>query len=289
MGLFDIKTIVSKYEEQFKVKEMRNKHLFYDLYARTGDPEEVRSYVQELMQDMDWKTSVNELTKWEEKDEEGIYRGGRLKPIRTILKSHKEVVKGPLFPWLWKTLFVLGILSLAFYLYTIFDIEAGLTYNSNLVIAASALFFVLAIVVYMIKERIHLAVWVKLSGVYDIASEETDVRIVIAADASKADKEAFDKLEADMTEIYNVLSRKYVKKKAISTTLKKGIAKEVGTTKKDPEKEILKGLSDVNNSIRNIDKQLASGKISEGTYKAAKESLSGQKTKLETLVDLLSM
>jgi hypothetical protein len=289
MGIFDVKTIVSKYEDQFKVKEMRNKHLFYDLYARTGDPEEVRSYVQELMQDMDWKTSVNELTEWNEPDTEGIYRGGKLKPIRTIVKSHKELVKGPMFPWLWKGFFVLGIIALIFYLYTIYDVAAGMKYNPSITIMAAAGFFFLAIIVYMIKERVHMAVWVKIAGVYDIASEEADVRIVIAADAEKADKVAFDKLESEMSELYNVLSRKYVKRKELATEIKSGIAKEIGTRKKEPAEEIIKGLSEVNSSLRNIDKQLAEGKITEATYKSAKESLQGQKTKLETLIDLLSM
>jgi hypothetical protein len=288
MGIFDIKTIVSKYEDQFKVRDMRNKHLFYDLYARTGDPEEVRSYVQELMQTMDWKTSVNELTKWDEPDTEGIYRGGRLKPIRTILKSHKQLVKGPKFPWIWKTFFILGLATIVFYLYTIFNVEAGVQYNTTLILAGSAVLFFLAIMVYMIKERVSLAVWVKIAGVYDISSEDADVRIVIAADAEKADKAAFDKLEADMSELYNVLSRKYVKKKSLPTDTKKEIAKEIGTRKKDPAEEILKALSSVNKDLANIDKQLAEGKISEDTYKEAKKSLQGRKSKFETLVDLLT-
>jgi hypothetical protein len=194
-----------------------------------------------------------------------------------------------MFPWLWKGFFVLGIIALIFYLYTIYDVAAGMKYNPSITIMAAAGFFFLAIIVYMIKEKVFLAVWVKIVGVYDISSEEADVRIVIAADAEKADKEAFDKLESEMSELYNVLSRKYVKKKELSTGTLSGISKEMGTRKKEPSEEIIKGLSEVNQSLRNIDKQLAEGKITEATYKSAKDSLTGQKTKLETLIDLLSM
>lgn len=288
MGLLNPKTIVKKYEDQFQVKEMQNKHLFYDLFARVGDPEELRSYIHRLMQDMDWKTSINELTKWEEKDTEGIYRGGRLKPIRTILKSHKEIVKGPKWPLVWKILLAVGIGFLGFYLYTVFNVEAGLRFNKNLILMITPLWFLGSIVFYMIKEKVHLAVWAKIAGVYDISSEEADVRIVLAADADKADKEAFDKLEADLSEIYNVLSRKYVKKKSIPSKTIRGIGKEVGTTAKDPAVKILKELSNLDRTIADLNNQLAVGKLKEDTYNKVKKEMDERKTKLQTLIDLLS-
>jgi len=287
MGILTPKTIVERYEGQFQVKEMQNKHLFYDLYARVGDPEELRSYIQQIMQDMDWKTSINELTKWEEKDTEDIYRGGRLKPIRSVLKSHKEIVKGPRWPWVWKILLAVGIGFLAFYLYTVFNVEAGLRFNKNLILAATPFWFLGSILFYMIKDKVSMAVWVKIAGVYDISSEEADVRIVLAADAAKADKLAFDKLEEDLSELYNVLSRKYVKKKSLGTATIHEIGKEVGT-KGDPGVKILKALSELDKQMADLANQLATGKIKEDTYNNVKKEMEQRKTKLQTLIDLLS-
>lgn len=288
MGILNSKTIVEKYEGQFQVKEMQNKHLFYDLFARVGDPEELRSYVHQLMQDMDWKTSINELTKWEEKDTEGIYRGGKLKPIRTVIKSHKEIVKGPKWPWVWKILFAVGIGFLAFYLYTIFSVEAGLRFNKNLILMITPIWFLGSIIFYMIKEKVSLAIWAKIAGVYDVSSEEADVRIVLAADAEKADKEAFDKLEADLSEIYNVLSRKYVKKKSIPNSTVKEIGKEVGTTGKDPAVKLIKELGNIDKQMADLNNQLATGKVTEATYSKVKKEMEDRKTKVQTLIDLLS-
>ena len=287
MGILTPKTIVERYEGQFQVKEMQNKHLFYDLYARVGDPEELRSFIQQIMQDMDWKTSINELTKWEEKDTEDIYRGGRLKPIRTILKSHKEIVKGSRWPWIWKILLAVGIGFLAFYLYTVFNVEAGLRFNKNLILAATPFWFLGSIIFYMIKDKVSMAIWAKVSGVYDIASEEADVRIVLAADAAKADKMAFDKLEEDLSELYNVLSRKYIKKKSIPNATVSEIGKEVGT-RGDPGVKILKALSELDKQMADLANQLATGKIKEDTYNQVKKEMEQRKTKLQTLIDLLS-
>jgi hypothetical protein len=289
MSILDPKTIVERYEGQFQVKEMKNKHLFYDLYARVGDPEELRSFVHQLMQDMDWKTSIDELTKWEEEDTEGIYRGGRLKPIKTILKSHKEIIKGPKWPWVWKILAAVGIGFLAFYLYTVFNFEAQLRYSDiqNIVLAATPFWFLGAIMFYMIKEKVNMAIWAKIAGVYDVSSEEADVRIVLAADAEKADKQAFDKLEEDLSEMYNVLSRKYVKKKSLATATVHEIGKEIGT-RGDPGVKILKAMAELDKQMADLNNQLATGKITESTFNNVKKEMEQRKTKLQTLVDLLS-
>ena len=224
--MFDKKTIVEKYEDQFKVKEMHNKHMFYDLYARVGDPEELRSTVLELLQDTDWKTSINEMMKFEDTDTEGIFRGGKLKPIKSIVKAFKEVRKGPKFPILWKSFFFIGIGLLVAYLYTL---AFPTNWNPNLLIMASPAFFILALLIYSIKNIVSLAMWIKIAGVYDIASEEADVRLVISADADKRDKEAYNKLEEDMAQIYNVLAKKYVSnsKKVTKTQIIKELKQDL--------------------------------------------------------------
>lgn len=282
--MFDKKTIVEKYEDQFKVKEMHNKHMFYDLYARVGDPEELRSTVSELLQDTDWKTSINEMMKFEDTDTEGIFRGGKLKPIKSIVKAFKEVRKGPKFPLVWKAFFFLGLGLLIAYIYTILF---PTNWNSSLLIMASPVFFILALLIYSIKEVVSLAMWIKIAGVYDIASEEADIRLVISADADKRDKEAYDKLEADMAEIYNVLAKKYVSNaKKITKTQ---IIKELKPKAKDPAVELVKQIRDLDSQIAAIDKRFARGDVKEETYKELKQDLLKRKAKADTLLDLVSM
>lgn len=286
MGLFDRKTIVEKYEEQFKVEQMQNKHLFYDLYARVGDPEELRGYVVETLQDMDWKTTLNELTKFEEMELEGIFRGGRLKPIKTVVKTYKTLKKGARWPWLWKLLFVTGCIFLGFYFFTLIDTAGG--WNSDLIIKVTPVWFVLAIMIYMIKEQVAMAIWVKIAGVYDVASEEADVRIVIAADAEKKDTEAYEKLEEDVSEFYNVLTRKYVKRIKREAT-KTEIIKEMEKTEEEPEVKIVKAMKDVDAQMAKLEKSFVEGKMKEETYRQIKEDLAKRKSKLDTLMDLISL
>ena len=282
--MFNKKTIVEKYEDQFKVKEMHNKHMFYDLYARVGDPEELRKTVLELLQDTDWKTSINEMMKFEDTDTEGIFRGGKLKPIKSIVKAFKEVRKGAKFPVIWKSFFFIGVGLLLAFIYTL---AFPTNWNSNLLIMASPVFFVLSLLIYSIKEVVALAMWIKISGVYNITNEEADVRLVISADADKRDKEAYDKLEADMAEIYNVLARKYVSnaKKVTKTQ----IIKELKPNTKEPAVELIKQIRDLDSQIAALDKRFTRGDVKEDTYKELKADLTKRKAKSETLLDLVSM
>lgn len=280
------KTIVEKYEDQFKVEDMQNKHLFYDLYARVGDPEELRGFTVEILKDMDWKTSINELTKFEEMEVEGIFRGGKLKPIKNIVKSFKELKKGPKYPWLWKLFAIIGIVFLGLYFYTMINTNTG--WNSDLIIKTTPVLFILAILVYMYKETVQMAIWVKIAGVYDIASEEADVRIVIAADAEKKDKEAYEKLEADVSEFYNVLTRRYVRKVKREAT-KSEVIQEMKPTSEEPEVKLVKAMKDIDSQNSKLEKSFIEGRMKEETYKQLKEDLAKKKSKLETLMDLISL
>jgi len=281
--VFDKKTILEKYEDQFKVKEMKNKHLFHDLYAKVGDPEELRGFVVELLQDSNWKTSVNELTKFENDEMEPIFRGGRLKPIRSIIKAYKQVVKGPKYPLIWKAFFFLGVGFLLFYLYTL---SFQTNWNSNLILELTPVWFIIALLIYYIKETVSLALWIKISGIYNVQDETADVRIAIAADASKKDKEAFDVLEDDISEIYNVLNRKYVPKKKITKTQ---IVKVLKPKSSKPELSLLKTVRDIDNQIAELQKKFIKGDIKENIYKELKEDLEKRKAKAETVLDLISI
>ena len=143
----------------------------------------------------------------------------------------------------------------------------------------SAILLVTALVLYEIKEKVRLAVWIKIAGIYDIQRESADLRVLIAADADKPDKEAFDKLNDDITEFYNELSRKYVKKiKEIKPTAQKPFSPKL--------EKILKGLADVNNEMKKLEKKFLNGKMSEKTYNSLKKELQERKDKLEMLLEL---
>jgi len=280
------KTIVEKYEDQFKVEEMQNKHIFYDLYARVGDPEELRGFTTEILKSMDWKTTLNELTKFEEMELEGIFRGGRLKPFKNIIKAYKSFKKGPKFPLLWKIFALLGIGFLIFYMYAL--LSNSIEWNLNLILGLTIASFVLSLLIYSVKETIGLALWVKIAGIYDIASEEADLRIVIAADAEKKDKDAFNQLEDDVSEFYSVLTRRYVKKIKREAT-KTEIKKELEANKEDPEIKVMRALKDIDKQIANLEKSFVAGKMKEDTYKEIKDDLEKRRAKLETIRDLLNV
>ncbi|MCD6576105.1 MAG: hypothetical protein J7K73_03020 [Nanoarchaeota archaeon] len=281
--VFDKKTILERYEDQFKVREMKNKHLFHDLYARVGDPEELRGFIVELLQDSDWKTSINELTRFEDEEMEPVFRGGRLKPIRSIIKAYKQIKKGPKYPLIWKLLFLIGAGFLGAYLYTL---AVPTNWNSNLILEVTPIWFILALIVYSIKETVSLAMWIKISGVYDIEDGNADVRVVLAADADKKDKEAYDKLEEDVSEIYNVLNRKYVPKKKVTKT---EIVKVLKPKKKQPELSLMKTVRDIDKQLATLNKRFINKEISEETYKELKRELEKRKAKAETVLDLLSI
>jgi hypothetical protein len=140
----------------------------------------------------------------------------------------------------------------------------------------------------MIKDSVAMAIWIKIAGVYDVASEEADLRIVIAADAEKKDKEAYEKLEEDVSEFYNVLTRKYVKRIKREAT-KTEIVKEMEKDSEEPEVKLVKSIKDVDGQMAKLEKSFVEGKMKEETYRQIKEDLAKRKSKLETLMDLISL
>ena len=269
--------VLEKYEKQFRISEMRNKHLFYDLYAKVGDPEELRGYIVQLLKDMDWKVTLNELAKFEELELEGIFRGGRLKPVKALIKAYNWVTKGPKYPILWKGFAIAGIISLIGYF-------ASITYkylnlNSNIFLWLTPILFLISLGIWLVKEKINLALWVKIAGIYDISRESADLRIVIAGDSQKRDKEAFNKLDDDASEFYNALISRYVKRiKEVNPEAQKPFGAKV--------EKILKALVDTNKEIDKLEKRFVNGRISEQTYKDTKKDLLNKKQKLEMLAEM---
>jgi hypothetical protein len=281
--LFKQKTVIEKYEEEFKTEHMRNKHIFYDLNVRAGDPEELRSFSAELLSDLGFTTILNEMTKFEDVEFEGIFRGGRLKPTKIIIKSLKELDKGPKFPFAWKFFLTIGIISLLLYLVPWQWIQQSsfLLEWKNYSPWFAGIFILLALIVYLIKEKIGLAIWLKIAGIYDVESEKCDVRIMISGDSEKRDKEAFKKIESDLSELYDVIAKRYVKRK------EKEI--KIPTIGKEPELQVLSSLRDVNKQIENLQRRFTEGKITEETYKQLKDELERKKDKIETLLDIVTI
>jgi hypothetical protein len=119
-----------------------------------------------------------------------------------------------------------------------------------------------------------------------VESEKSDLRLIISADLEKSDKMMFIKLEEDVTEFYNILSDRYVKPYESAKTKPKKILIE---SKAEPaESKIRKAISEIDNEIFNLDRQLAQGKITEKTYTGAKESLAKRKEKLGIIIDLVT-
>jgi hypothetical protein len=278
------KTAVDKLESEFKTDSMRNRHIFFDMNIRAADPEEVRSYTTQLMTDLEFKALLNEMTSFDDVEFEKIFRGGRLKPVKCAIKGVREHKKGPKFKMLYKLLALIGTIALFISLMPPQWILLSVGQTALLLIATVSL--VLSVVIYSVKKIVPSSLWVKIAGIYDVESEKSDLRLIISADLEKSDKMMFIKLEEDVTEFYNILSDRYVKP---LETAKKKPKKILIESKAEPaEDKIRKALSEIDNEIFNLDRQLAQGKITEKTYTEAKSSLSKRKEKLGIIIDLVT-
>ena len=268
------KTFVEKVEKEFNTKDLKNKHIYYDINIRTGDPEAFRSVSAELISDLGFTTSVNKITEFEDSELEGSFQGGRLKPVRAIIKATKIITKGSKFPMTWKILAVIGIV-LALIKYLLFpDSGEILYYFSSIILAVSLIFF-------LIREKIFMAIWFKFAGIYNIENQEADIRVILASDCSEKDHEVFKKLESEISEIYNVISRKYVRRKEETKTIVK--------IKESAEADVVKKIREVNHEIELLQKRFLEQGMTEPTYLKMKSEIEAKKAKLETLLDIVSM
>lgn len=278
MGFWHRKSVVEEYEEEFKTKRMKNRRVFYDLNIRAEDPEEFRARATELMQDADYGVVVNKLTSFEDVDVEGVFRGGKLKPIRGVIKGLKEIKKGSKFPFLWKLFTILAVLApLYAYFFGGMHPEQFKTYLYSFSIFS----IIVAFALYRIKEKVNIAVWLKLVGVYNVSDEQADLRVVIAGDCEKKDKKAFSELEEDIGEVYNVLSKKYIKTKKVPKVI---VVKE-----ETAETKIFKKIREVESEKGSLNKRLIAGKLSEKTFNELRDELNKKKHKLETMLDIISL
>ncbi len=278
------KTSVDRLEEEFKTDRMRNRHIFFDMNIRAADPEEVRAYATQLMTDLEFKTILNEMTSFDDVEFEKLFRGGRLKPVKCVVKGVREHKKGPKFKMLYKLLALVGTIALFISLMPPEWLWLSVGQTALLVTATVSL--VLSVVVYNIKKIVPSSLWVKVAGIYDVESEKSDLRLIISADLDKSDKMMFIKLEEDVTEFYNILTDRYVKP---YESLKRKPAKILIESKAEPaETKVRKVIAEIDNEIFNLDRQLAQGKVTENTYIQAKGNLSKRKEKLGIIIDLIT-
>ena len=282
---------IKNYEKEFDTQELEKKHVFYDLYIKSDDPQILRSQVSEYMTDMDYKILLNELAKFEDNELEETFRGGNVKPIRALIKSAKDNKKGSKYPIAWKTCLILGIVLLAFLLVSyranIYTNITHFSYSASaLILYGTIAFFVLSLIFFEIKKIVPIFLWAKIIGVYDPTEESANVRVVLAGDCKFKDKESYSKLEGDMTEMYSELSRKYgnkLDKRQLSNSVSSSLSM-------GPQ-----GSMKLNNKLREIEKESAdlernfvAGKISQEEYNKMKAQIEAKRAQLDTLFDLIN-
>ncbi len=282
---------IKKYEKEFNVDLLEKKHVFYDLYIKSDDPQELRNEISESLSDMDYKILLNELAKYEGSELEETFRGGNAKPIRALIKAAKDNKKGSKYPVLWKSFLVLGIVFLGILLVsfrsTLYANITAFGYTpSAFTLYGTIAFFVLSFIFFMIKKVVPMFMWGKIIGIYDPTEESANVRVVLSGDCKFKDKESYSKLEGDMTELYSELSRRYANKlnkrqmvQNVNGVLAAGAKGSQGITNK---------LKDAEKESADLERNFVAGKISEDEYKRLKTSIEAKKAQLETLFDLLN-
>lgn len=282
---------IKNYEKEFDTQELEKKHVFYDLYIKSDDPQVLRNQVSEYMTDMDYKILLNELAKFDDNELEETFRGGNVKPIRALIKSAKDNKKGSKYPIAWKTCLILGIILLIVLLVSyrsnIYTNITHFSYSASaLVLYGMIAFFVLSLIFFEIKKIVPIFLWAKIIGVYDPTEESANVRVVLAGDCKFKDKDSYSKLEGDMTEMYSELSRKYGNKldkrqlaNSVSSSLSMG---PQGSTKLNNK------LRDIEKESADLERNFVAGKISEDEYKKMKAQIEAKRQQLDTLFDLIN-
>lgn len=280
---------IKNYEKEFETDVLEKRHVFYDIYIKSNDPQELRNQMSESLSDFDYKILLNEMSKFEDNELEETFRGGNAKPIRVLIKSAKDNKKGSRYPLLWKTCLILGIIALfillAYYRSYIYGSFTAIAYQpSNFLTYSTVGLFVLALIFFMIKKVVPMYVWAKIIGVYDPTEESANVRIVIAGDCKFKDKDSYAKLESDMTELYSEISRRY-SNKLDKRQMSASVSGFIGSG----------GVNGLTSKLKSIEKESAdlernfvAGKISEEQYKTLKASIEMKKAQLETLFDLVN-
>ncbi len=271
------KPFIVRVENEFKTSNMRDKHVFHDINLRVSDPEEFRVTVVDYLRSLDYIVDVNEMIEFDDDgDFAKFFRGGRLKPLKNIVKARKVSVLGSRFPVIWRLLFLVGVVSFIG-LFLPFE-----QLNDDLLFYVSSLSFFFAGLFFIVKRVVTSSVWVKMIGVYDVDGVKADLRVIISADVSDSDLRVFDKLRDDVAEFYGLISRKYL----LNVKLKEALIKPVTKSKTE---ELVSRIMKVNKDSRLLQDKFINGRVSEDVFKRLMASLDKEKDKLETILDLVSV
>ncbi len=282
MGLFSPKSMVERNEEDFNTKRMENKDVYHELNIRSGDPELLRTQVLELVEDLGYDIIINKFTKFEDSEFNNLFNAGRLKPLRAVLNAEKRVETGTMFPWLWKLVLLIGLASLLIYLVpqSVFD-NIGVTLEKDYFIIAGVVLLFSSAVLWFSRRLDTMSIWFKASGIYNVADENSDFKVILSGATTSTDKVLSRKLDDEITEIFRIISKKYVMDKK-----KQAILSPRG---RNTDVAVIKSINKVDDDLRELDSRLASGTITEATYNEVKENLIERKRKLETILDLINV
>src|SRR4030042_5788464 len=110
------KPFVENLEKEFKTDQLRDKHVFHDVNLRVNDPDEFRVTGIEYLRTLGYVVDVNEMSDFEESEEfSKFFRGGRLKPLRNVIKARKLSFLGSRFPHTWRLLSLVGFVAMIGY------------------------------------------------------------------------------------------------------------------------------------------------------------------------------
>ncbi len=276
-GFLRRKPIVERYEEEFKPENMKKRRVYYDVALRVKDPEETRVYAARLLENEGYGISINKLSKFEELEED-IFTGGRLKPIKGVMRGDKYVDFGMKYPLLFGLLLAISLASLIYSYFHNWE-------RSSLIFC---LFFaIFAILVSLIKEIVRLTVWIKIAGIYDPSQEKSDIKVTMAGDVSKPIKRAEEKIKEDLENIFRIFSSKYLKEipeEERYYIIKEG--KKPWEEEESKKDEIVKMISLIRKDLAELDSRFARGEISEDAYKEARKRLEERLEKYETVLEL---
>jgi len=271
------KPYVTNVEREFKTDKMRDRHVFHDVNLRVNDPEDFRVTSVEYLRSLGYIVDVNEMTEFEQDDEfSKFFRGGRLKPLKNVIKARHSSYLGSRFPTVWKLLLLVGITSLISYFLPFEELNKDfLFYTFTISLIFAGLF-------YLIKKVVVSSVWVKMVGVYDAESVKADVRLIISADISESESKVFDKLRDDVAEFYNLVSHRYLRKPVKEDSLVKSVTKS-------KTEELVTKIMKVNKNMEVLRDKFINGRVSEDVFKRLISSLEKDKDKIETVLDLVSL
>ncbi|MFA5333100.1 MAG: hypothetical protein WC376_01235 [Candidatus Nanoarchaeia archaeon] len=283
MNIFNNKTNVEKIEKNFETKKMENHEVFHELNIRGQDPELLRTQVLELLEAMDYDITINKFAKFEDSEFENIFQAGRLKPLRAVLHAQKRVQTGSKYPWLWKLIGIIGLVSLTIFFLPNESISAlNVTLNKTYFLILSIILLLISILIWITRKFDTINIWFKSSGIYNVEDKTSDFKIILSGESTS--KILKSKLDNEITQVFSLISSKYVK----SRDNEERSLLDLPRSSKNLDVKIIKEINQIENDSKNLDSRLANKDITEKTYVELKEKFSQRKLKLETILDLIN-